>query len=169
MNPTPEQLKKQKYNTLFMDMAERVSYMSHAVRLKVGSVLVKDNNIISFGWNGMPAGWDNDCEYREYLNYGHSFGENAADYFDQIDENGKMYRLKTRPEVLHSESNTLMKVAHSTESSAGATLFCTHAPCIDCAKLIHQAGINSVYYRNAYRSTDGITFLEKSGTTVQQL
>ena len=151
-----------------MKIAEATAELSTAVRLKVGSVIVKNNSIISYGYNGTPTGWDNNCEYREYLNYGHSFGENAADYFDQTDENGKMYRLKTRPEVLHSESNALMKVARSTESSDGATLFCTHAPCLDCAKLIHQAGINSVYYRNAYRSTDGITFLEKSGITIQK-
>jgi dCMP deaminase len=166
MNVTPEQLKKQKYNTLFMDMAERVSLMSHAVRLKVGSVLVKDNNIISFGWNGMPAGWDNACETEErtydvrdtQYSTGWNFCENTRQY----------YRLKTRPEVLHSEANCLLKLAKSTVSSIDSTLFCTHAPCIDCAKLIHQSGINSVYYRNAYRSTDGITFLEKSGITVQK-
>jgi dCMP deaminase len=159
---------KQKFVDYYMKIAEATAELSTAVRLKVGSVIVKNNSIISYGYNGTPTGWDNNCEYREYLNYGHSFGENAADYFDQTDENGKMYRLKTRPEVLHSESNALMKVARSTESSDGATLFCTHAPCLDCAKLIHQAGINSVYYRNAYRSTDGITFLEKSGITIQK-
>jgi dCMP deaminase len=168
MNDTPEQLKKQKYNTLFMDMAERVSLMSHAVRLKVGSVLVKDNNIISFGWNGMPAGWDNDCEYKEYPDKWIKNDYVDLDYPLQ-DENGDYYRLKTRPEVLHSEANCLLKLAKSTVSSIDSTLFCTHAPCIDCAKLIHQSGINSVYYRNAYRSDAGITFLEKSGTTVQQL
>jgi dCMP deaminase len=160
---------KPKFLEYYMKMAELTATLSSAVRLKVGSVIVRDSNVLATGYNGTPSGWDNDCEYREYLTYGHSLGENAADYFDQIDENGKMYRLKTRPEVLHSESNALMKVARSTESSEGATLFCTHAPCIDCAKLIHQAGINSLYYRNSYRSNDGILFLEKSGINVEQL
>jgi dCMP deaminase len=76
------------------------------------------------------------------------------------------YALKTKPEVLHSEMNALMKVARSTESSEGATLFCTHAPCIDCAKAIYQAGINSVYFRNHYRDDSGLNFLEKSGVSV---
>ncbi len=151
-----------------MKIAEATAELSTAVRLKVGSIIVKNNSIISYGYNGTPTGWDNNCEYREYIGYGHNHGEYAADYFDQRDEHGKMYRLKTRPEVLHAESNAIAKVAKSNESSDGATLFCTHAPCLDCAKLIHQAGINSVYYRNAYRSTDGITFLEKSGITIQQ-
>jgi dCMP deaminase len=143
--------------------------MSYAVRLKVGSVLVKGDNIISYGWNGMPAGWDNNCEYREYPpKFGIGNGEYNDFGYDLIDEDGKMYRLVTRPEVLHSEANCISKIAKSNESSDGATLFCTHAPCLDCAKLIHQAGINSVYYRTAYRSTDGITFLEKSGITVNQ-
>jgi dCMP deaminase len=159
---------KQKFVDYYMKIAEATAELSTAVRLKVGSIIVKNNSIISYGYNGTPTGWDNNCEYREYFHYGHNHGEYAADYFDQIDEHGKMYRLKTRPETLHSESNAIAKVAKSNESSDGAALFCTHAPCLDCAKLIHQAGINSVYYRNAYRSTDGITFLEKSGITVTQ-
>jgi dCMP deaminase len=159
---------KQKFIDYYMKIAEATAELSVAVRLKVGSIIVKDNSIISYGYNGTPTGWDNNCEYREYFYYGHSFGDSAADYFDQTDEDGKRYRLKTRPEVLHSESNAIAKVAKSNESSDGAALFCTHAPCLDCAKLIHQAGINSVYYRNAYRSTDGIEFLEKSGVDVRR-
>ena len=159
---------KDKFINYYMNIAEETAELSTAVRLKVGSVIVKDNSIISYGYNGTPTGWDNNCEYKEYFYYGHSFGDSAADYFDQIDEDGKRYRLKTRPEVLHAESNAIAKVAKSNESSDGAILFCTHAPCLDCAKLIHQAGINSVYYRNTYRSTDGIEFLEKSGITVRK-
>jgi dCMP deaminase len=78
------------------------------------------------------------------------------------------YRLKTKPEVLHAESNALMKVARSTESSEGATLFCTHAPCIDCAKLIYQAGISSVYYREQYRDTSGVEFLKQGDINVHK-
>lgn len=127
-----------------MNLAESVSQMSTAVRLKVGTVIVKDHTI-TYGYNGTPSGWDNNCE--------------------TVLPDGS---LKTKPEVLHSEANALMKIAKSTINSEGATLFCTHAPCIDCAKMIHQAGIFTVYYRNDYRTQDGIEFLKKSGVDVIQ-
>jgi dCMP deaminase len=103
----------------------------------------------------MPAGWDNNCEDE----IGH-----VLDDANNIVET----RLKTKQEVLHAESNALMKVASSTESSENSTMFCTHAPCIHCAKLIYQSGINSLYYRNTYRDTAGLEFLEKSGVSVTQ-
>lgn len=135
---------KQKFIDLYMNLAESVSQMSTAVRLKVGTVIVKDHTI-TYGYNGTPSGWDNNCE--------------------TVLPDGS---LKTKPEVLHSEANALMKIAKSTINSEGATLFCTHAPCIDCAKMIHQAGIFTVYYRNDYRTQDGIEFLKKSGVDVIQ-
>ena len=135
---------KQKFIDLYMNLAESVSQMSTAVKLKVGTVIVKDHTI-TYGYNGTPSGWDNNCE--------------------TVLPDGT---LRTKSETLHSEANALMKIAKSTINSEGATLFCTHAPCIDCAKMIHQAGIFSVYYRNEYRSTDGINFLEKSGITIQK-
>ena len=128
-----------------MDLAERISQMSYAKRLKVGSVIVKENTILSYGWNGMPTDWENTCEVEL--------------------EDGS---LKTKQEVLHSEMNALMKVARSTESTEGATLFCTHAPCIDCAKAIYQAGISTVYYRDEYRDDAGIRFLKQGGVNVHQ-
>jgi len=131
---------------LYMKIAECVGEMSQAIRLKVGSVIVKNNNIIGFGWNGTPTGWDNDCE-------------------DVLPDGS----LKTKSVVIHSESNAILKVARSTESSVGATMFCTYAPCIDCAKLIHQGGIVKLYYRNHYRSDEGLEFLEKCGVGVEQL
>lgn len=158
---------KQKFVDLYMKMAQNISELSSAVRLKVGTVIVKDN-VVTFGYNGTPSGWDNDCEYREHFHYGHNFGEFAADYFDQQEEDGTRYRLKTKPEVLHSEANALMKIAKSTISSEGATLFCTHAPCIDCAKMIYQAGIFTVYYRDTYRNELGLEFLIKSGVNVNK-
>jgi dCMP deaminase len=154
-----------------MDMALRVAEMSYAVRKKVGSVLVKDDNIISFGWNGMPAGWDNNCEYKDY-DISRDFNGNYFPYSEKEypleDERGR-YRLKTNPEVLHSEANTILKIARSTVSSEGATLFTTLAPCSDCAKLIYQSGIKKVYYRDSYREKTGVEFLEKSGVIVEQL
>jgi dCMP deaminase len=139
---------KQKFIDYFMDVAERTSQLSHAVRLKVGAIIVKDDRIISIGYNGMPSGWDNNCEY--------VFRHPQT----------KIEELVTRKEVLHAESNCLAKLAKSNESGVGATLFITHAPCLDCAKLIYQSGINNVLYRNTYRSDDGINFLDKSGVNV---
>jgi dCMP deaminase len=139
---------KQKFINYFMDVAERTSQLSHAIRLKVGAIIVKDGRIISIGYNGMPAGWENNCE-------------------DQIyEDDGFHIRLTTKPEVLHAETNAISKLARSTEAGDNAILFCTHAPCIDCAKLIYQSGINSVYYRDTYRDDSGLKFLEKSGVNV---
>ena len=143
--------KSERYNNLYMDIAERISQMSHARRLQVGSVLVQNDSIISHGWNGMPAGWDNNCEDEIEEHYPISAVPGAS-----IIKN----ILKTKPEVLHAEANCLMKVAKTTNSSLGSTLYITHAPCIDCAKLIHQSGVKSVYYKHIYRNEDGIKFLE---------
>ena len=141
---------KQKFIDAYMDVAERFAQLSSAVRLQVGAIVVKDDRIISIGYNGMPAGWNNVCEEETIIEL-----ENK---FDKI--------LKTKPEVLHAESNAIAKLARSAESGEGAAIFITHSPCIDCAKLIYQSGINTVYYRNAYRSTAGTDFLDKSGIEV---
>jgi dCMP deaminase len=150
-----ERLKKEKYIKLYIDIATRIAEMSFAKRLHVGAVIVKKDNIISFGWNGMPSGWDNECEdvVTPTLSYLHGDGPT----------------LKTKPEVLHAEQNALAKLAKSTESGDGATMFITHAPCIDCAKLVFQSGISSVYYRNSYRDDSGIEFLERAGVKVEKL
>jgi dCMP deaminase len=144
---------KQKFVDAYMDVAERFAELSSARRLHVGAIVVKDDRIISIGYNGMPAGWDNDCEYEVIV-------EEDDDYTTE---------LKTKPEVLHAETNAIAKLAKSNESGMGATMFITHAPCLDCAKLIFQSGISSVLYRNSYRDTGGITFLEKSGIAVEQV
>lgn len=149
----------------YMKTAETFAELSHAKRLHVGAIVVKDDRIISIGYNGMPAGWDNNCEDRVYANEW-SIDNNLWDYQE---EDGTVYNLKTKPEVLHAESNAISKLAKSSESGLGATIFITHAPCLDCAKLIYQSGINSVFYRSSYRSTDGIEFLTKSGVTVEKL
>ena len=139
-----------------MKTAETFAELSHARRLHVGAIVVKDDRIISIGYNGMPAGWDNNCEDE----IGHVL---------DVDENVVEIRLKTKPEVLHAETNAIAKLAKSNESGMGATMFITHAPCLDCAKLIYQSGISSVLYRDAYRDTSGVTFLERSGITVEKL
>ena len=144
-----------------MKAAEVYAELSSARRLHVGCVVVKDNTIIGIGYNGMPSGWDNDCEYRSYTE--------LDERYQFLDEDGSHYSLKTRPEVLHAETNALAKVARSTNSSEGASLFVTHAPCLDCAKIIHQAGISSVYYRNSYRDELGVNFLEKCNIVVKKV
>jgi dCMP deaminase len=141
---------KQKYIDLYMDWATRAADLSHAKRLQVGAVIVKDDSVISYGYNGMPAGWDNNCE---------------DEYFQQDGTTG----LKTKPEVLHAESNAIAKLARSINSGNGADIFITHAPCLDCAKLVYQAGIKCVYFGAAYRDDAGIRFLERSGVTVEQI
>jgi dCMP deaminase len=131
-------LMKEKFINAYMDVAERFGQLSSAKRLQVGAIVVKDDRIISIGYNGMPSGWDNVCEHEG----------------------------KTKPEVLHAESNAIAKLAKSPESGEGASIFITHSPCIDCAKLIYQSGIATVYYKNDYRSTQGIEFLNKSDIEV---
>ena len=150
---------KQKFIDAHMKAAEVYAQLSSAKRLQVGCVVVKDNTIIGIGYNGMPSGWTNDCE--EVVD---------VDPSDpRYDFNNFTKELKTKPEVMHAETNAISKIARSTNSSDGAALFVTHAPCLDCAKIIHQAGINSVYYRNTYRSTDGIDFLEKCNINVKKV
>jgi dCMP deaminase len=162
---------KPKFIDYFMNVAELTATLSYAKRLQVGAVIVKGNQTIGTGYNGMPTDWENTCEEREYpLEHPGSWlsSEEIEHLWPLVDEDGKVYCLKTKSEVLHAESNALAKVARSTVSSEGATLFCTHAPCIDCAKLIYQAGIETVYYKETYRSEDGLNFLRKSGINVHR-
>jgi dCMP deaminase len=134
---------KSKFVAAYMDVAQRFADLSSAVRLKVGAIIVKDDRIVSIGYNGMPSGWDNCCE-------------------DQVwNVHDGSCELKTKPEVLHAEMNALMKLARSNESGDGAAMFVTHAPCIDCAKGIYQAGVVEVYYKYSYRNTAGLDFLQK--------
>jgi dCMP deaminase len=141
---------KQKWVNAFMDTAERFAELSSAKRLKVGAVVVKDNRIISIGYNGMPAGWTNECE--EVV---HRIAQEPI--------------LKTKDEVIHAEANAILKLARDGESGNGADLFCTHAPCINCAKLIYGAGIKKVYYRESYRDTLGVDFLAKCNIKVEHI
>jgi dCMP deaminase len=137
---------KYKYTQAHMKAAHIYAELSTARRLKVGALIVKDDRIVSIGYNGMPAGWDNNCEYEL--------------------EDGT---IKTKPEVLHAETNALAKLARSTESGLDADLFVTHSPCLDCAKLIYQAGIRRVYYATNYRDDSGINFLQASNVEVIKL
>ena len=142
---------KQQLINAYMATAKIFAELSHARRLHVGAILVKDDRIISIGYNGMPAGWDNNCE-------------NELKW-----PNGDIRFLETKPEVLHAETNAIAKLAKSNESGDGAAMFITHSPCLDCAKLIFQSGIKSVYYGEQYRNTDGLDFLTKSGVDITKI
>lgn len=141
---------KQKWIDAFMDTADRFAQLSSAVRLKVGAVVVKDNRITSIGYNGTPSGWDNNCEEIVY----------------RIAEEPT---TKTKPEVIHAEANAIAKLASSSESGKGADMFVTHAPCIDCAKMIYGAGIRKVFYRHSYRDTSGLDFLGKCNIEIERV
>jgi len=169
---------KPKLVKAYMNTAKIFAELSHAQRLHVGAIVVKDDRIISIGYNGMPAGWENNCEDREYMDRGAGGWLNP----DEIEERWpftewsdidqaftKRYRLKTKPEVLHAETNAIAKLARSTESGVGASIFVTHSPCLDCAKLIYQSGINRVYYGENYRDDTGVNFLKASGIEVNQI
>ena len=161
---------------MYMDWANRCAKLSHAKRLHVGAVIVKDDTVISYGYNGMPAGWDNNCEDKVW-------DSGAGGWLDPEEIEAKYpyeewhdgaqrsvrYGLKTKPEVLHAESNAIAKLAKSSNSGLGATLFVTHSPCLQCAKLIYQSGIGRVWYGANYRDDSGIKFLEKSGVEINQV
>lgn len=133
--------KEYRYHRLYMDIAQRVALMSHAERKKVGAVAVKNGNIIAYAWNGQPAGFENGCEH------------------DNV----------TLPTVVHSEINLLGKLAKSTESSEGSSIYLTLSPCTECAKALQSAGVKEVYYDEVYRSTDGLETLKLCNITVVQL
>ena len=152
-----------------MDWAKRCAKLSHARRLHVGAVIVKDDSVISYGYNGMPAGWDNDCENTVFVLDEEVMGTDMISLGYTQTENGNWVKLKTKPEVLHAESNAIAKLAKSSNSGSGSTIFVTHSPCMECAKLIAQSGISSVYYNENYRDDAGIRFLEKSGVEVTKV
>ena len=152
-----------------MKAASVYAELSTAQRLQVGCVIVKDNTIIGIGYNGMPSGWNNMCEDVEFV-----LKEECQATDEWMRENGfretahGWTRLKSKAEVLHAESNAIAKVSRSTNSSDGAAMFITHAPCLECAKMIYQSGIKEVYFKETYRSDAGINFLKQCDVKVIQ-
>lgn len=138
---TPEE-KKHKLDLRYLRMARIWAENSYCERRKVGALIVKDKMIISDGYNGTPAGFENVCEDENHL---------------------------TKPYVLHAEANAITKIARSGNNSEGATLYVTDAPCIECSKLIIQSGIKKVFYARQYRLTDGIDLLQRAGIEVHYL
>ena len=134
--------KKKKYDVAYLKMALEWAKLSHCKKKKVGSLIVKDQMIISDGYNGTPSGFDNECE----------------------DKNGKTHWY-----VLHAEANAILKTAKSTHNCHGATLYLTMSPCKDCSKLIHQSGIKRVVYLEKYKDDSGIKFLNEAGVDVEKI
>lgn len=137
-----EQEKLSKYDKAYLRIAREWGQLSYCQRKKVGAIIVKDRMIISDGYNGTPSGFENCCED----------GEGATKWY-----------------VLHAEANAILKVARSTQSCEGATLYITMSPCKDCSKLIHQAGITRVVFETLYKDRSGVDFLEKAGVAVVQV
>lgn len=137
-----ENKKQYKYDKAYLRIAKEWSLLSYCKRKQVGAIIVRDRMIISDGYNGTPSGFENCCE----------------------DEQGL-----TNWYVLHAEANAILKVASSTQTCEGATLYITLSPCKECSKLIHQSGIKRVVYQMGYRDTSGIDFLEKAGVEVSQI
>ena len=175
---------KPKLAEAYMKTAETFAELSHARRLHVGAIVVKDDRIISIGYNGMPSGWDNNCEDKEYSSgdeggwlspeeiqeqWPHEELVHEPQSDDTVWTHTRRFRLKTKPEVLHAERNALDKLAKGNEGGLGATMFITHAPCLECSKSIYGAGITQVYYNEDYRSTDGIEFLKKCNVNIEKL
>jgi|SRR5699024_1935628 len=134
--------KQLKFDKAYLRIAREWGKLSYCKRKQVGAVIVKDRMIISDGYNGTPSGFENDCE----------------------DENNL-----TKWYVLHAEANAILKVAASTQSSKGATLYITYSPCKECSKLIHQSGIKRVVFQNNYKDDSGLSFLEKAGVEITQI
>lgn len=134
--------KQRKYDIAYLRMAREWGKLSYCHRKQVGAIIVKDKMIISDGYNGTPTGFENICEDED----------NATKWY-----------------VLHAEANAILKVASSTQSCNGATLYITLSPCKDCSKLIHQSGIKRVVYTRAYKDLTGVKFLEKAGVEIVHL
>lgn len=152
---------KEKYVKMYMDIAATVAAQSYAQRLKVGSVAVKDNRIISIGYNGTPPNTDNTCE-ETYLDIEYIPTESGDMYL-------KSFKQRTKKEVIHAEMNLIYKLARDGESGSGADLFITHAPCFECAKAILSVGFKKVWFRNQYRSEEGIQLLKNNGIDVEKV
>lgn len=138
---------KEKYIKYFIDVATRTAELSYARRLKVGAVIVRDDRVISVGYNGTAPGEDNNCEIEEY------------------NTNGELV-LTTKPCVLHAELNCITHCCRCGQPTIGTIMFLTHAPCMQCSLLIFTVGIQKVYYNNVYKSLDGVKFLEAHGIPV---
>lgn len=139
----------------FMKIAETIAKESYCKRRQVGAIIVKNNSIISVGYNGTPSGFENNCEERV------EFADGNEKIFHSVE--------RTKPEVLHAEANAILKCARSEQNSNGADIYVTTAPCLECSKLIIQAGIKQVFYKDNYKTNAGLKLLKKAKISVKQL
>ena len=161
-----------RYDKKYLRMAEIWATNSYATRSKVGALIIKDNMIISDGYNGTPHGFDNACEVEVKCDVetdSLDAGESICIKYNRDCSCCPHHYFVTKPEVLHAEANAITKVAKSTNSSDGSTLYVTLSPCLECAKLIIQAGIKRVVYKDEYRLKDGLELLKKAGIEVEQI
>jgi len=153
-----------------MDVATRVSAESKCIRKKVGAIAVKEDRIISIGWNGTAPGHDNCCEEKLLASGGGWLDpDEIFERYPYVDENNNRYGLRTKPDVIHAESNMIGKLAGSHESAKDATIYVTCAPCLDCAKQLVVAKVKEVIYNEEYRGTEGIEYLQKCSIPVTKL
>lgn len=166
---------KNRFLTYYMDLAKRTAQLSYANKLKVGAILVKNDNIIGFSYNGTPSGWDNVAENRIYVSMEDAVSLDYPDlykkypYSERIGQDDIRFDLKTKSEVSHAEENLILKLARSNESSEGGIMFVTHNPCYVCSRMIYGARISEVYYAEDYRDSSGIEFLLKCGIKVEKI
>lgn len=166
---------KNRFLTYYMDLAKRTAQLSYANKLKVGAILVKNDNIIGFSYNGTPSGWDNVAENRIYVSMEDAVSLDYPDlykkypYSERIGQDDIRFDLKTKTEVSHAEENLILKLARSNESSEGGIMFVTHNPCYICSRMIYGARISEVYYAEDYRDSSGIEFLLKCGIKVEKI
>lgn len=186
---------KDKFIKFYMDIAQRTAELSNARRLKVGCIIVKNDSIISFGYNGTYTGEDNNCEVETRVDDANLYNQltkhtNRLNHIDfstnlpfhygnnvylkrvesgEYGETTQFYRLDTKPNVYHAEENALGKLLHDGVSADGSSFFMTHSPCYTCAKLILRAGVEHLYYQDKYRTSEGIEHLIKHGVKVEFL
>jgi len=155
---------------IYLQMAKLRASSSKARRLKVGCLIVKNNQIISEGYNGTPSGRDNNCENEIITcNEIDTFVPSCKNDWTYNSSSQEWLRLETKKEVLHAESNALMKIARSTNSSIGSTMYLTCSPCFECAKLIIQSGITRLVYKEDYRKEDGIDLLRLTDIIIEKI
>lgn len=159
---------KDKHKQMYMRMAEAAAITSSARRLQVGAIAVKNNMVIGTGYNGLPSGVDGECEYTIWEEDEEVWEQFLNEYTYFTPDVGR-YRLATKPEVRHAESNLLLNLSKSTESSVGSIIFCTHSCCIYCAMDIVDAGVKKVYYKHTYRSDEGLEYLKANNVEVEQI
>lgn len=160
-------MKQEVIDKRYLMIAKIWSENSYAIRRKVGAIIVKDNMIISDGYNGTPTGFENVCEEIKGIHILSGSDEDKRQTL--LDYKNRCFGLVTKPYVLHAEANAISKLAKSNNNSLGATLYVTDEPCLECSKLIIQSGIRRVVYNREYRTHEGIELLRKAGIEVEQI